>query len=123
MAEKDYMRAILVYTELLDAADPEARELAQFEVATAQEYEEHLAHARAEYKNYLTPIQRKILGSGTARLKALMGDRPIWLGTTEGIPIEAGGQREHEYFGSVSVYYDRDESLSRKVRILKIFHR
>ena len=112
MAEKDYMRAILVYTELLDAADPEIRELAQFQLATAQEYKEHLAHARAEYKNYLTVYPKgKYADQARSRLKALMGDRPIWLGTTEDIPIEAGAQREHEYFGSVSVYYDRDESL------------
>lgn len=112
MAEKDYMRAILVYTELLDAADPEVRELAQFQLATAQEHKEHLAHARAEYKNYLTTYPKgKYADQARSRLKALMGDRPIWLGTTEDIPIEAGGQREHEYFGSVSVYYDRDESL------------
>jgi hypothetical protein len=112
MAEKDYMRAILVYTELLDANDPEARELAQFELATAQEYEKHLAHARAEYRNYLNTYPKgKYSDQARARLKALMGDSPIWLGTTEGIPIEAGGQREHEYFGSVSVYYDRDESF------------
>jgi hypothetical protein len=112
MAEKDYMRAILVYTELLDAADSEARELAQFELATAQEYKGHLAHARAEYKNYLnTYPEGKNADQARARLKALMGDRPIWLGTTEAIPGEAGGQREHEYFGSISVYYDRDESM------------
>ena len=40
-----------------------------------------------------------------------MGDRPIWLGITEDIPVEPGAELEQEYFGSVSVYYDRDESM------------
>jgi hypothetical protein len=108
MADKDYMRAILIFTELLDSPDPEVREHAQFQLAMAQEYKEHLAHARAEYKNYLnTYPEGKNADQARARLKALMGDRPIWLGTTE--DISAGA--EHEYFGSMSVYYDRDESL------------
>lgn len=110
MAGKEYMRAILIYTELLDASDPEVRESAQFELATAREYKEHLAHARAEYKNYLeTYPEGRHAEQARARLKALMGDRPIWLGTTEDIAAE--GPREYEYFGSVSVFYDRDESM------------
>ncbi|HHO47636.1 MAG TPA: hypothetical protein ENN06_04160 [Desulfobacteraceae bacterium] len=110
MAAKEYMRAILIYTELLDAPDPAARELAQFELATAREYKEHLAHARAEYKNYLeTYPEGRHAEQARARLKALMGDRPIWLGTTEDIAAE--GPPEYEYFGSASVYYDRDESM------------
>lgn len=110
MADKDYMRAILIFTELLDSPDPEVRENAQFQLAMAQEHKEHLAHARAEYKNYLnTYPQGKNVDQARARLKSLMGDRPIWLGTTE--DISAGAGREHEYFGSMSVYYDRDESL------------
>jgi hypothetical protein len=110
MAAKEYMRAILIYTELLDAPDPDARELAQFELATAREYKEHLAHARAEYKNYLeTYHEGRHAEQARARLKALMGDRPIWLGATEDIAAE--GPLEYEYFGSVSVYYDRDESM------------
>ncbi|MDW7774242.1 MAG: hypothetical protein SCH71_15260 [Desulfobulbaceae bacterium] len=111
MDDKEHMRAILIYTELLDSSDPEVREFAQFQLATAQEYEEHLAHARAEYKNYLeTYPEGRYVDQARARLKDLMGDRPIWLGTTEDIPAEAG-LWQHEYFGSVSVYYDRDESL------------
>lgn len=112
MAKKEYMPAILIYTELLDAPDPEARELAQFQLATAQENKEHLAHARAEYKNYLKTYPKgKYADQARAQLKALMGDRSIWVGSTENIPREADGGWEQEYFGSVSVYYDRDESL------------
>lgn len=110
MAAKEYMRAILIYTELLDAPDPEVREFAQFELATAREYKEHLAHARAEYRNYIeTYPDGRYVDQARARLKALMGDRPIWLGTTEDIAAE--GPREYEYFGGISVYYDRDESM------------
>jgi len=112
MAKKEYMPAILIYMELLDAPDPEVRELAQFQLATAQEHKEHLAHARAEYKNYLKTYPKgKHADQARVRLKALMGDRPIWLGATENIPREADGGWEQEYFGSLSVYYDRDESL------------
>ena len=111
MAAQDYMRAILIYTELLNSADPSIRESAQFKLATAQEYKGHLAHARAEYKNYLNAYpEGENAEQARVRLKALMGDRPIWLGTTEDIAGGTGGW-VYEYFGSLSLFYDRDESM------------
>lgn len=112
MAEKDYMRAILIYTKLLDSTDTEVREFAQFQLATAQEYKGHLAHARAEYKNYLkTYPEGENADQARERLNALMSDRPVRLGSTGDIPGKDESQWEHDYFGGISVYYERDESL------------
>jgi len=111
MAEKEYMRAILIYTELLDSTDPEVRENAQFQLATAQEYKGHMAHARAEYKNYLEAYpDGKNAKEARARLTALTSSLPGRMGTGGDAALEAG-EWEHDYFGGISVYYDRDESL------------
>ena len=111
MAEKEYMRAILIYTELLDSTDPEVRENAQFQLATAQEYKGHMAHARAEYKNYLEAYpDGKNAKQARARLTALTSSLPGRMGTGGDVALEAG-EWEHDYFGGISVYYDRDESL------------
>jgi tetratricopeptide (TPR) repeat protein len=112
MAAKEYMRAILIYTKLLDSSDTEVRQFAQFELATAQEHKGHLAHARAEYKNYLkTYPGGENADQARERLNVLMSDRPVQLGSTGDIPGQGGSQWQHDYFGSISVYYDRDESL------------
>jgi len=105
MEQEEYMRAVLVYTALLDSTDPEIRKLARFQLATAQEHKGYLAHARAEYKNYLNDYpEGENAEDARARLKVLMSEGPAWLETTGVIP-------EHDYFGSFSVYYERDESL------------
>lgn len=112
MAEKEYMRAILIYTELLDSPDPGVRELAQFQLATAQEYKGHLAHARAEYKNYLSAYpEGENAAQARARLNALMSTRSAMPRTPGDISGDAAGGWSHDYFGGISVYYDRDESL------------
>lgn len=108
VAAQEYMQAILIYTELLDADDPKVRELAQFRLATAQEQMGHLAHARAEYKNYLNAYpDGENAEEARARLKVLMSG----LDATGDITGAAPGLEAAQYFGSVSVYYDRDESL------------
>jgi len=105
MEQEEYMRAILIYTTLLESNDQEIRKLARFRLAMAQENKGHLAHARAEYKNYLNDYpEGENVEEARARLKNLMSEGPAWLETTGVIP-------GHDYFGSFSVYYDRDESL------------
>ena len=112
MDAKEYMRAILIYTKLLDSTDAEVREIAQFQLATAQEHKGHLAHARAEYKNFLeTYPGGENAGQARERLNALMSDRPVGLGATGDIPGKDESQWEHDYYGGISVYYERDESL------------
>jgi len=108
MAAEQYMRAVLIYTELLDSEDPEVRELAQFTLATAQEHAGHMAHARAEYKNYLQEYpDGKNAGPARERLNALMSDQPVMPGAQG----ETAGGWVIDYFGSVSEYYDYDKSL------------
>ncbi|MCL7488104.1 MAG: hypothetical protein M8357_08035 [Desulfobulbaceae bacterium] len=109
MAAKEYMRAILIYTRLLDSSDSGVRELAQFQLATAQESKGHLAHARAEYKNYLMAYpEGKNVNLARERLNALMENIQGGGGDISGV---ADGQWIHEYYGGLSVYYERDESL------------
>ena len=106
LAEKNHMRAVRIYERLLDATDPEIKELAQFQLALAQENQGHLAHAKAEYENYLESYPD---GPRTDevwdRLDALMGGRSI-SEDGKGAPLW-----ESEFFGSLWVYYDRDESF------------
>lgn len=107
MADEDYMRAILIYTELLDAPDPQVREAAQFQLALARERNGHLAHARAEYANYLEDYpEGENGGEARRRLDALMETRPAGQGAGQ---LAEGWQ--NRYFGSVYMYYNRDESL------------
>ncbi len=109
MAAKEYMRAILIFMRLLDSSDPKVREMAQFQLATAQEAKGHLAHARAEYKNYLMAYpEGENANLARERLSALMKDIQ---GESGDISEIADGQWIHEYYGSLSVYYERDESL------------
>lgn len=109
MVAKEYMRAILIYTRLLDSSDPEVTELAQFQLATAQELKGHLAHARAEYKNYLMAYpEGKNVNLVRKRLSALMENIQ---GESGDISEVADGQWRHEYYGGLSVRYERDESL------------
>lgn len=112
MDTKEYMRAILIYTKLLDSTDIKVREFSQFQLATAQEYKGHLAHARAEYKNYLkTYPGGENADQARQRLNALMSDRPGGLGSVGDVPGKDDSQWAHDYYGGISVYYERDESL------------
>jgi hypothetical protein len=109
MSENEYMRAILTYTRLLDSTDPEVRELAQFQLATAQEKKGHLAHALAEYRNYLHMYPDGTnVNQAQERLTFLANTYQSGFGI---IPGEADGQWAHEYYGGLSMYYERDESL------------
>jgi len=111
MAEKNYSRAIQVYTKLLDAQDPEVLETAQFQLALSRERFGHMAHAKAEYENYIKnyPDGRHI-EEAKKRLSNLLGDFRS--------PIRGGSASrrmhtphlENDFYGSISVYYDRDES-------------
>lgn len=112
MEEQQYMRAVLIYTELLNSADPAIREDAQFKLAVAQDHKGHLAHARAEYKNYLTnyPEGEHTVQART-RLKALMNENFLQPGESAAVSEIPESGWVHDYFGGISVYYERDESL------------
>ncbi|MGB3223356.1 MAG: hypothetical protein WBB23_11195 [Desulforhopalus sp.] len=110
MASKNYSRAIQIYTKLLESVDPEVQEQAQFQLALAREYNGHLAHAKAEYRNYLTNYPE---GPNTEmahdRLKALLSARP--LGATSTLASQES-LWENELYGSLSQFFDWDESFS-----------
>lgn len=105
--EENYPRAIQIYTKLQESTEPAIQEMAQFQLALARENNGHLAHAIAEYKNYLRDYPE---GPSTEEahnsLKALLRGRPS-KGAGSG-----GGQWESEFFGSISQYYDFDESFA-----------
>lgn len=104
---QDHARAVQVYTRLLDSADPQIRELAQFRLALSQEYQGYIAHAVAEYKNYLRDYPDGANAEKAENhLDSLLRAAP---------PGEAGerapGRWQSEFFGSLSEFYDRDESF------------
>ncbi|MBE0584412.1 MAG: tetratricopeptide repeat protein [Desulfofustis sp.] len=105
MKQENYMQAIHVYTRLLDSPDPKIRELAQFQLATAQEKKGHLAHARGEYEKYLQdypegPHSQEV----EKQLENLLSTR--FLSGTE----DRESLWQSEIFGSIGQSYERDES-------------
>lgn len=111
MVEGDYARAVQVYTRLLDSTNRQTQETAQFQLALAQENVGHLAHARAEYKNYLRTFpEGPNREEARDRLKNLLSAKPIRLGAPGDTISRGESLWENEFYGSISVYYDRDES-------------
>ncbi len=112
MMAKDYGRAIQIYTKLLDSEDEKVLENAQFQLAIAQEYKGHLAHAKAEYKNYLRAYpEGEKAEDARNNLKELLSAKPLRLGDSKDTVGRGQSLWESDFFGSVSVYYDRDESF------------
>lgn len=111
MAEENYSRAIQVYTKLLDSQDPEVLETAQFQLALAREHIGHLAHARAEYENYLIKFPNgNHADEAKNRLSNLLGDFRAPMRNRSASRRMDTSYLENDFFGSISVYYDRDES-------------
>jgi TolA-binding protein len=110
MAQKNYMRAVQIYTKLLESTDPAIQESVQYQLALAQELAGHQALAKAEYKNYM-----KVFPNGPNfnqahdRYKALLTARPL----REGETAETASIWKSEFFGSISEFYYRDSSFLR----------
>lgn len=113
MAQKNYPRAIQIYTKLQKSPDPDVQEQAQFQLALAREYNGHLAHAKAEYKNYLRAYPEGTNAQQAHdRLKALLTARPIGSPGSRDSAVEGESIWQNNFFGSVSQYYDLNESFS-----------
>ncbi len=108
MAQKNYMRAVQIYTKLQESTDPEIQESVQFQLALAQEYAGHLAHAKAEYKNYMKTYPKgSNFNQVHDRYKALLTARPAKEGESE----DTASLWKSEFFGSISEFYYRDASF------------
>ncbi len=95
---------------MLESPDPKVREQAQFQLALAQEYNNHLALAKAEYRNYLKDFPE---GPNTEeahdRLKTLLS-----AGLLGGDYSLADQQSlwKNDFYGSLSQFFNWDESFS-----------
>lgn len=99
MAAKNYPRAIQVYTKLLDASSPAILEEAQFQLALAREYNGHLAHAKAEYQNYLSQFPDGIhQEEANRRLQALLSTS----GLARASDSQGQGPLQSTFYGSIS---------------------
>lgn len=104
LADKNYPRAVQIFTKLLQSSDPAVLERAQYQLAVARENNGHLAHAKAEYRNYLREYPDGDYSEDAyERLKRILSGRAI--GTKESL-------WESDFFGSFSQFYFRDESFS-----------
>ncbi len=109
MTQKNYMRAVQIYTKLLESADPVIQESVQFQLALAQEFAGHKALAGAEYKNYMRVYPNgPNFTQAHDRLKTLLTATPL----REGESATAGIWKS-EFFGSISEFYYRDSSFLR----------
>lgn len=107
MAEGDYMRAIQVYTRLLDTTDTALKELAQFELARAQDKKGFKAHARAEYQAYLQMYpDGTYADQAQKRLQEILSVTQTGTGQLQAAESEGW---EYQMFGSLGQYYERDE--------------
>ena len=107
MTQKNFGRAVQIYTKLLESSDPEVKENAQFRLALAQENGNHLAHARAEYKNYLREYpDGPNAEEAHDRLKALLS------ATVSRKPGVQKSLWQNDFYGSISQFYDLDKSWS-----------
>lgn len=110
----DYRRAIQIYTKVLQYPDHKYRPEAQELLGLARERNGQIAHARAEYEEYLRQYPK---GDGAARVR----QRLAGLLTARAKPRERlrkGKKREgekvwtKETYGSFSQFYNRDVSTS-----------
>lgn len=110
MAEKNYMRAVQIYTKLLESTDPAIQESVQFQLALAQELAGHLALAKAEYKNYMEIYPNgPNFNQAHDRYETLLTAQPL----REGESATTAGRWKSEFFGSISESYFRDSSFLR----------
>lgn len=113
MVQKNYPRAIQIYTKLLESSDSEVLELAQFQLALAREYNGHLAHAKSEYRNYLRAYPQGLNSvEARNRLKGLLSARPLMGSDSRDTGVAGKSTWESEYYGSISMTYDYDKSFA-----------
>lgn len=114
MTAKQYSRAIQLYTMLLQLPEHEYRKEAQEFLGLARERNGQTAHAIAEYETYLRlypegegadRVQQRLAGLQTARAKPR---KPLRGGRTTASKSDWTPQ----VYGSVSQYFDRDESFT-----------
>ncbi len=112
IAEKNYSRAVQVYTKLLESNESKVLEMAQYQLALAQEKIGHMAHAKAEYKIYLrTYPEGNNATEARIHLKRLLSAHPKRPGQPTDVSEKQESAWESDFFGSISVFYDRDESF------------
>jgi len=114
MTAGEYRRAIQLYTKLLQIPDHEYRQEAQELLGLARERNNQLAHAKAEYEEYL---RRYPEGEGADRVR----QRLAGLLTARAAPkgkLQAGRDKSEEgswdtqIYGSFSQFYNRDVSFT-----------
>ena len=114
MVAGDYARAALLYTGLLQAADPETRQRAQEYLGLARDRANQLAHAKAEYEKYLE-LYPDSEGAARVRqrLNALLTARE-----TPKAPLRKARTKDqdanwrHDAYGSFAQYYYHDNLTS-----------
>lgn len=112
MTAGDYQRAIQLYTRILQHPDPQLQKDALEYLALARERNGQPAHAKALYEEYLTRYPKE---PGAVRVE----QRLVSLLSARSLPKDAlrKGRTvseektwEKEFFGSLSEFYDFDES-------------
>lgn len=111
MLEKNYSRAVALYTKVLQSSDDSQKQEAQELLGLARERNHQLAHAVAEYQIYL---QRYPKGEGAERVKQRLAAL-LSAGESPKQTLQAARGRPAEFvqtdvFGSFSQYYRRDVS-------------
>lgn len=115
MLAENYRRAVQIYTRLLETGDPEISQQALEYLGLARERNNQLAHAKAEYEKYLTLYPS---GEGAERVKQRLAGVLTARSTPKGKLRKAKSQAEgrstwqNEVYGSLSQFYDRDESYT-----------
>jgi hypothetical protein len=110
MIAKDYTAAVQLFTKVLQSGDPAFKQEAQELLGVAQERSNHLAHAKAEYEEYLRLYPT---GEGAERVRqrlaALLTAPP---GPTDAAKPATAQPGFVRYFtGSLSQFIRRDSSI------------
>ena len=108
MVAKNYKVAIRIYTKVLQSPESIYHKEAQEYLGLARERNGQLAHAKAEYRIYLTKYpQGEAADRVRQRLEALI---TASLAPMPGLPRFSTAQRQQQwqFFGNLMQYYDRD---------------
>jgi len=114
MTAREYRRAIQLYTMLLQLPENEFQEEAQELLGLARERNGQTSHAIAEYEEYLrrypkgegaARVQQRLAGLETARAKPRKRRE-------DGRKVPGKKGWSTEVYGSLSQYFDRDESFT-----------
>jgi len=114
MTDGEYRRAIQLYTRILQSTDEKRQQEAQEFLGLARARNNQLAHAKAEYEKYLelypegegaVRVRQRLAGLLTARAKPKDKLR-------KSKSEEALGKWKKDFYGSLAVFYNRDESFT-----------